>query len=192
MTSMSSNTTGTPTPIAIAVALSITATIALVLALVIWHLRRKRSKLDDNDDDVESPTPLVSPRASLPNDATPLTPPPRLQERKLLVLSPDGAKDTEAARSSDATDLTVSAPTSPRLLHRPFTPTAAGMAMSPGPPPDRALPPTPQRADQVDEAVVRSVPSPAPSPSRPEPGRLGIRSRRWEEGELERVAGTWR
>ncbi|KAF4585645.1 hypothetical protein GQ602_004950 [Ophiocordyceps camponoti-floridani] len=128
-----------------------------------------------------------------------------LLERKLLVLAPEKAKDNEA-RSSDAKNVTVSAQTSPRLLHRPFTPTAAGIAMSsPGPPPDRALPPTPLRADHVVEAAGRSVPSPSPSPApapapapaptptRPEPVRRGIFSDYLQqEGALERLVGPCR
>ncbi|PFH54935.1 hypothetical protein XA68_11591 [Ophiocordyceps unilateralis] len=198
---VNANPSGTSTPVAVAVALATTAGVVVILALVIWHMRfspraRLRAEAKNrakNGDDVHTgpefpaslssstsspppPPPLVSPTASHPGlDGVLLTPPPRLQHRKLLpprganpssdVKDPDchDAAPPDSARSSDATATEMTAPSSPRgrdekerrmaasdgitrkHQYRPF-PAVSRLAKYPGPPPSRALPPPPPGA----------------------------------------------
>ncbi|RDA94167.1 hypothetical protein CP533_6611 [Ophiocordyceps camponoti-saundersi (nom. inval.)] len=223
---------GTSTPVAVAVALTTTAAVAIMLALVTWHLRfSRRARLARRDQankdgrvhvQADSPTPLVSPSPTTPtpDGLLPLTPPRRLQERKLLPSPRATVQDRswpdfppESGRSSDATVTSARAesphqgsfspppppvsssgpPPDPsqgltRQCQRPLT----GLTKCPGPPPSRALPPTPR--DNTSQRTAGPTP---PSPPRLAPAPRGategaICSPLLEEGELERLGGSYK
>ncbi|PNY28443.1 Uncharacterized protein TCAP_01624 [Tolypocladium capitatum] len=93
----SHETGGMPTGIRVTIALSTVVGVLVMLALILWHLRLRRpshpralvydpsNKYHNSPAVPDSPTPLVSPTDAHPNpDDLPLTPPPRLRERRFL------------------------------------------------------------------------------------------------------------
>lgn len=198
------NSGGLSTAAKIIIAAAVSGAILVAIIAVLWHCRYRRKNREPEPPTESQPSlilvppisptsPFASPSPSyLGHDGAPLTPPPRLQERRLLstgsseqlvergpsrlrqgfhlptasragVSSPYGstagsAVAMNAAAASAAlanTERWPSAPPSPNRGRSPYlSPTRSQFASisyasslaDPGPPPDRELPSTPDRA----------------------------------------------